>query len=115
MLSYTKGFQILVYGRFNKTVNILSQVNGTFEFKFKYVIGEEILSLIVDQSGLYYHAITFNNKLYIFYHCSTGCSSCSFPNNCSVCEDGYILKGAYCFPKPTQCVRNVILKGNVCE
>ena len=68
----------------------------------------------MDGRGLYYFVIANDQQLHTFYHCATGCAHCSFPNNCSVCEEGYILKGAYCFPKPTRCVGNILLKGNVC-
>ena len=69
----------------------------------------------MDAKGLYYFAIADDQKLHTFYQCSVGCANCSFPNNCSVCGSGYILKGTYCFPKPTQCMGNVVLKGDVCE
>ena len=114
-MGISEDFGILSYGSSNRTVNILVNANGTFTREFSYELGSAIKSVKIDGSGLYYFVIANDQKLHTFYHCATGCVNCSFPNNCSVCEEDYILKGAYCFPKPTQCVGNVVLKGNVCE
>ena len=114
-LGFTEGFEKLAYGRDQKTANILSQVDGTFHLEFSFFLGETIKAIEMDRQGLYYNAITVDGTLYVFYQCSTGCASCSFPNNCSACEDDYILKGVYCFPKPTQCVGNILLKDNICQ
>ena len=97
----TENFGKLVYGFTNQTVNILSNINGTFCLEFSYLVGATSKSIKMDKEGLYYNAIAFDDRLYTFYHCPTGCANCSFPNNCSVCEEGYVLKGVYCFPRPT--------------
>ena len=68
----------------------------------------------MDKSSLYFIAIANDQKLYTFFLCSNGCANCSFPNNCSACENGFILKDFYCYPQPTQCVGNVVLKNNIC-
>ena len=107
-------FDTLSYGYTSQTLNILVNANGTFTPEFSYYLGSTIRSVKMDEEGLYYFVIADDQKLHTFYHCPTGCADCSFPNNCSVCEGDYILKGAYCFPKPTRCVGNVVLKGNVC-
>ena len=64
----------------------------------------------MDETSFYYSACAADGNLYTFYHCPTGCAACSFPNNCSQCSEGYILKGAYCYLRPTECVRNVVMK-----
>ena len=41
--------------------------------------------------------------------------SCVLPNNFTVCEEGYILKGGFRYPRSTAYIQNVLLKGNACQ
>ena len=88
----TPNFSKLVYGYDNETFNIYTLKNENYQKEFSYDLGGIIRMVEMDESSLYYSAIAFTN-LYTFYHCPTGCASCSFPNNCSQCSEGYILKG----------------------
>ena len=77
-------------------------------------IGNNIISSTMDESGLYL-AVIVGTNLYTFYQCPDECSTCSFPNNCSACNKGYILKRSTCVPKPTHFVKNIFIKGSICK
>ena len=94
---------------------IYTKVNTTYEVEFTNSTDSSILSFIIDDDRLYYTVVSASFNILTFYSCPTGCASCYFPNNCSQCEQGYVLKGTYCFPTPTVCVRNIALKINVCQ
>ena len=47
---------------------------------------------------------------------SPECSSCSFPNNCSACIDGYHLSAGKCLIEPySQCVQNIYVHEQICK
>ena len=52
---------------------------------------------------------------YLYFACPPECQTCSFPNNCTSCSQGYVLNGITCVPKPTHCVQNQFLTGNICK
>lgn len=72
-------------------------------------------ALSIDDKGLFFMIQTTDNTLRVYFQCPTECGSCSFPNNCSSCADGYVLNGVTCVPRPTNCVKNIYLHGDVCE
>ena len=112
--SITTDFTKLAYGSDNQTFNVYTRSNDTYRNEFAYEIGSEVKAVEMDETSRYYSACAVDGNLYTFYHCSTGCASCSFPDNCSECQEGYVLKGAHCFPKSTECVGNAVMKGEIC-
>ena len=86
-------FTKLVYGYDNETFNIYTLKNENYQKEFSYDLRRIIRMVEMDETSLYYSASAADGNLYTFYHCPTGCASCSFPNNCSQCSEGYILKG----------------------
>ena len=113
--SITEDFKKIVFGRLNQTVNVSTKVNSSYEKQFSFDLGVGIRSVKMDARGLYYNALASDQRIYTFYHCPDECSSCVFPNNCTVCQEGYILKGGYCYEKPIVRVQNIFLKGKVCQ
>ena len=59
----------------------------------------------MDDSGMYYVVTANDQNMYTFYHCPEECSTCTFPNNCTACVNGYYLSEGKCL-KQTPCVDN---------
>ena len=54
-----------------------------------------------------------NTRILTYYRCPASCTDCFFPNNCSACQEGFVLKKGVC-EKATLCVGNKVLKGDIC-
>ena len=68
-IGLTDDFEKITFGRTNQTLNIFTRVNSTYQKQFSFDLGVEIRSARMDEGGLYYHAITMDQRMYTFYQC----------------------------------------------
>ena len=111
---FSPDFKTVNYGGLNGNYEIFELVHGLYERKYREEKGIWIRSSKIDESGMYY-ITTDSSSLYTYYQCPSECAICSFPNNCSSCEEKYVLNERMCVPQPTHCVKNIVSTGNICK
>ena len=76
----------------NDLAKILHQYelqNGSFVEVYTEAFENFALQSIVSPDSLYCILTVLNQTLFILYDCPEECVACVFPNNCTVCMEGY--------------------------
>ena len=111
----TDDFSRFVFGGSSLKMEMYEKLNGTYELTEELELGKNIYQIATDPRWLYFIVTTFEPSIDVLYRCPEECSSCSFPNNCTSCQEGYALEGGVCQVIMTNCVQNKFIKGKVCE
>ena len=111
----SKDFSRFIFGGYGCwKIEFYENLNGTYERMEEAEIGQDVYEVVTDSDWLYFIVSTYQPSLEILYRCPEECTNCSFPNNCTSCKQGHILKGGTCW-LTTNCVQNKFVKGRVCE